>query len=476
MRKNNSHRRVERLSSTPTDLFAHIHEQAERVLGKTCGFYVVTVDAARDRVKLAYFILHGELQTRVFLHCRLHECDVVREGTTLFNDDFSKRISGDVVNSISVPMIRDGAVIGAFGALAHEARVYDERDAAALVAIAELGALALENVRIVANLEKTRREAERLEEIGRGMTSSLALSDVLRTIVDAALELTEADAATVWLMHGDDEVEAAMTAGEIAPERGMIMPVPAMLRYQMADLRRAYVFEDVKNGLHELPAHLRHLTSARSTMAVALITGDKVLGALALGHKERRSYAPEDIRLVERLSFQAAIAVANARLHEQVIGLSLTDPLTRLPNRRHLEMFLEKEFAAAQRGRKLALVLFDLDNFKNYNDSAGHQAGDEALHAFGEVLIGQTRTMNLAARYGGDEFISILADVDRSGALTHAERIAEAVEQHPLLSHANIRTSAGVAIYDPRMDSPAELIGAADADLYARKAIRRVLV
>jgi diguanylate cyclase (GGDEF)-like protein len=83
--------------------------------------------------------------------------------------------------------------------------------------------------------------------------------------------------------------------------------------------------------------------------------------------------------------------------------------------------------------------------------------------------------MNLAARYGGDEFITVMADVDRAGALTHAERIAEAVEQHPLLIGANIRTSAGVAIYDPRMGSSAELIRAADADLYARKAIRRVL-
>jgi diguanylate cyclase (GGDEF)-like protein len=179
---------------------------------------------------------------------------------------------------------------------------------------------------------------------------------------------------------------------------------------------------------------------------------------------------------VERLSYQAAIAVANARLHEQIIGLSLTDPLTGLPNRRHLEMFLEKEFAAARRGRRLAVILFDLDNFKGYNDTAGHQAGDEALRAFGDVLLAQTRAMNLAARYGGDEFITVLADVDRAGALTHAERIAEAVGQHALLNGANIRTSAGVAIYDPRMESPAELIRAADADLYARKAIRRVLV
>lgn len=468
---NHSHKRV---ASSPTDLFTTIREQAERVLGKTCDFYVVTCEPARDRVQLEYLVLNGVVQNRT-LSCPITECDPIRERCTLINDTFVKKISGDVINSISVPMIRQGQVLGAFGAFTHEARVYDTRDALALVAIAELGALALENVQFVAQLEKARREAERLEEIGRAITASLELSDVLRTVVDAALELTEADGATVWLLRGDNDVEAAMTAGEIAPEQGMIMPVPPMMRHQMAELRRAFVYEDVKRGAHELPEAMRQLTPAKSTVAVALIAGDKVLGALSLGHKERRRYEPEDIRLVERLSFQAAIAVSNARLHEQIIGLSLTDPLTRLPNRRHLELFLEKEFAAAKRGRRLSAILFDLNNFKGYNDSAGHQAGDEALHAFAQVLKVQTRAMNLAARYGGDEFITVLADADRAGALKHAERIAAAVEADPLLSSANICASAGVATYDATMRSPADLIRAADSDLYARKAIRRVI-
>lgn len=466
-----SHKRV---ASRPIDLFTTIREQAERVLGKTCGFYVVTCDLARDRVQLEYLVLNGVVQNRT-LRCPTAECDPVRERCTLINDKFVKKISGDVVNSISVPMIRHGEVLGAFGAFAHEARVYDTRDALALVAIAELGALALENVQFVAQLEKARREAERLEEIGRAITASLELSDVLRAVVDAALELTEADGATVWLLRGENEVEAAMTAGKIAPEQGMIIPVPPALRHQMTDLRRAFVYEDVKHGSHELPHNLRQLTAAKSTVAVALVAGEKVLGALSLGHKEHRKYGPEDIRLVERLSFQAAIAVSNARLHEQIIGLSLTDPLTRLPNRRHLELFLEKEFAAAKRGRRLSAIIFDLNNFKGYNDSAGHQAGDEALHAFAEVLKAQTRAMNLAARYGGDEFITVLADADRAGALKHAQRIAEAVDADLLLSSANICASAGVATYDATMRSPADLIRAADSDLYARKAIRRVI-
>ena len=463
-----------RIASSPTVLFANLHEQAERVLGKTSGFYVVTVDHARDRVRLAYFVLNGELQRGVFLHCRIRDCDVVRDARTLFDNDFARRISGDVVNSIAVPMIVGGIVIGAFGALAHEARVYDERDAAALRAIAEVGALALENVHMVADLEKARREADRLEEIGRAMTASLSLADVLSTVVEAAVELTEADSATVWLTRHENELEVAMTAGKLVPQREPIIPMPPMLRHEPGDVGQAFVFEDMQN-VRAAPADLEFLKPARSAVAVALINGDQVVGALLLGNRDPRSYTSEDVRLVERLSYQAAIAVANARMHEEIIGLSLTDPLTRLPNRRHLEMFLEKEFAAAQRGRRLAVIIFDLDNFKTYNDTAGHQAGDEALHAFADVLLRETRAMNLAARYGGDEFITILADEDRAGALKHAQRVAAAVEEHPLLQAAKIRASAGVGTYDVRMNTAADLIRAADADLYARKAVRRVL-
>jgi diguanylate cyclase (GGDEF)-like protein len=462
-----------RVVSSPIDLFATIHEQTERVLGKTSGFYVAINDPRRERVSLAYLVIDGAVQDRSF-QCSSAECDAIRERRTLFNDGFAKHVSSDVVNSISVPMTRQGVVLGAFGAFTLEAWVYDTRDALALAAIADLAALALENVQFLAELEQARREAERLEEIGRALTASLELSDVLRAVVDAALELTEADSATVWLMRGDRQVEAAMTAGRTAPEQGLIVPIPARLRHQLAQVRRAFV-EDLKPGVIELPEQMRNLMTARSTITVPLIAGDKVLGALSLGDREQRLYTADDIRLVERLSFQAAIAVANARLHEQIIGLSMTDPLTALPNRRHLELHLEKEFAAARRGRRLSAILFDLDNFKQFNDTAGHQAGDEALHEFAEVLRAQTRAMNLAARYGGDEFITVLADADRGGALKHAERIAQAVEESVLLGSANIRASAGVATYEPNMRSPADLIRAADADLYARKAIRKVI-
>lgn len=455
------------------DLFATIYGQTQRVLGKTCGFYVVTCDRDRAFVRLDYHVDGGEKRAPGATFA-IAACDALRERRPLINDEFAQLLAHSVANSISVPMMRNNVLLGAFGAYATEERVYGARDAKALLAIAEIGSLALENAQFLAEIQKARLEAERLEEIGRAISGSLDVSQVLQRVVDAARELINADSATVWLLRPDNEVEAAMTSGDIAPPRGMTMPVPPAMLRRMVDAKKPYfVYEDVKGGDHELPLNMRNLTEARSTMAVALVADDKVLGALSIGHREPVRYQPADIRLLERLSYQAAIAVTNARLHEQIRALSLTDALTSMPNRRHLDIFLEREFAAAMRGRRLSLLLFDLDHFKAYNDRAGHPAGDEALRAFGKVLLSQTRAMNLAARYGGDEFMTILADTDMRGAKAHAARVIAAIEKDPILVAANIQASVGIASYKPEMESFEDLVRAADQDLYARKAARK---
>lgn len=372
--------------------------------------------------------------------------------------------------ALSVPIMNSGELLGAICILGEVGEPFSPDDAEVIRIIADMAAVTLGNIRHLEENERRRREAERLEEIGRALTASLDLPRVLERVVTAARDLTESDSASVWLLRGRNEVEVAMTAGSSAPPRGLVFPVPPALR-QQALSGEPFVFENLAKA-DLLPDYLRNTSGSTSTMAVTLMAEDQMLGALSVGQMVHRRYRSEEIRLLERLGFQAAIAVANARLHEQIFGLSLTDPLTGLPNRRHLEIFLEKEFAAAQRGRRLTLLLFDLDNFKEFNDRSGHQAGDEALCAFANVLATQTRAMNLAARYGGDEFISILADTDRRGGLTHAARIARAIEADPLLGANGIRASVGVASYTARFASPADIIRAADRDLYARKSGR----
>jgi diguanylate cyclase (GGDEF)-like protein len=153
----------------------------------------------------------------------------------------------------------------------------------------------------------------------------------------------------------------------------------------------------------------------------------------------------------------------------EVEDMAFTDILTRLPNRRHARLFLENEFAAAERGRLLSIVIFDLDHFKRYNDRFGHPAGDDALKAFADILAGSTRRMDLSGRFGGEEFISILAASDTEGALIFADRIRVVLLNTPLPTGAKLTVSAGVATYHPSMRSPDELLAAADSALYESK-------
>lgn len=156
------------------------------------------------------------------------------------------------------------------------------------------------------------------------------------------------------------------------------------------------------------------------------------------------------------------------RAREEAERLALTDELTGLPNRRYARLFLDKEFAAAQRGRVLSIVLFDLDRFKAYNDAYGHAAGDAALCAFARALEIATRKMNLSARYGGEEFLSMVSSTDTTGALVFVDRVRQQLAlQH--LPAGRLTVSAGVAGYQPTMRSADDLLAAADAALYRAK-------
>jgi len=148
--------------------------------------------------------------------------------------------------------------------------------------------------------------------------------------------------------------------------------------------------------------------------------------------------------------------------------MALTDVLTGIPNRRHSVVFLESTFAAARRGVPLTVVLFDLDRFKIFNDTHGHLAGDEALKKVAEVLLDSTRRMNLTARWGGEEFVSVLSETPLDGGVIFAERVL--AEIHTAFPDGSVTVSAGVAAYEKGMDTPARLLTAADGAMYAAKA------
>ena len=177
--------------------------------------------------------------------------------------------------------------------------------------------------------------------------------------------------------------------------------------------------------------------------------------------------------LAHWLGSQASIALENERLHRLVERQANTDGLTELPNRRHFEEVMEGEISRAERfGGHLALILADLDDFKQVNDRNGHQAGDDVLRTFADILRATVRDIDLPARYGGEEFAILLPQTDLEGAHRLAERLRRALAARPMTTHPGglvaVTASFGVAAF-PDAQTPAALFAAADEALYRAK-------
>lgn len=460
------------------DLYRAIYQESARILEAT-GFYVAIYDREEDQATVVFYADRG-VERNVEVTFRGSDSEVLRTRRGTMVQDRSETRSLMVLgeagtevtrSAISVPLLYEGEVMGAISTQSYQAYAYDEADLELLQGIADLAAVAIVNARHVTELDARRLEAERIEEIGRAITSSLDAEEVLRTVNDAVLELLRADASSVLLME-DGKGRVASSAGKIRMFEGVEWSLTDALFDALIRERRPVLVQDVSRT-QLMPPSFKETTEAGSLLLVPLILEEEVAGALSAGKVRKGGGCQEEVEVLLRLAGQASVALANARLHRSIQALSLTDPLTELPNRRHLDIHLVREVAAARRGRHICVVLFDLDDFKLHNDRLGHLVGDQILRSFGRILLSETRAMNLAARYGGDEFVSVLTDIPREGAVSHARRVANRVAAHPVLSRYGLTVSFGLAEFDPvHMFEVEDLIQAADEDLYRSKLSR----
>ena len=196
-------------------------------------------------------------------------------------------------------------------------------------------------------------------------------------------------------------------------------------------------------------------------------------GAMLLLTPAGADFGDQSRELALWLGSQASIALENVRLHRLVARQASTDGLTELANRREFEDSLANEISRAERfGGTLALILADLDNFKQVNDRFGHQAGDEVLRSFADILRETVRDIDVAARYGGEEFAILLPQTDIAGAEALAERLREAVESRAMAEASDgpvtVTSSFGVASF-PEAGTGPGLFAAADEALYRAK-------
>jgi diguanylate cyclase (GGDEF)-like protein len=208
-------------------------------------------------------------------------------------------------------------------------------------------------------------------------------------------------------------------------------------------------------------------------LSLSLGTGDEHVGSLLVYPAPGRPFTEDEGRLAHWLATQASIALENARLHRAVEQQAITDHLTGLANRRRFSESLSLEVSRAERfGGLLALVLADLDDFKRVNDVYGHQAGDEVLRRFADLMRESVREFDLTVRHGGEEFAVILPETDLAGGVRLAERLADALRGSRFKSSGGgefvVTSSFGVSAY-PGSNSAEQLMLAADRALYRAK-------
>jgi diguanylate cyclase (GGDEF)-like protein/putative nucleotidyltransferase with HDIG domain len=213
------------------------------------------------------------------------------------------------------------------------------------------------------------------------------------------------------------------------------------------------------------------LTGANLALLHPIKSRGKLIGLIALGHKKRGGvYNTEDLDLIDRVASQAGVIIENAQLYVQATTRANTDELTGLYNHRHFHERIEQEIARGSRfGITFSLIILDLDLFKVYNDIYGHLAGDQLLRKVGKLIQGSVRAIDLAFRYGGEEFAILLPETRLEDAFRVAERLRKTIESKSSFREMPVTGSLGVANWPSDGVMKEEIIHRADTALYRAK-------
>lgn len=463
------------------ELYAEIYQQTANAV-EAPAFYLVVYDHSRDLARVVYCADHGEgRETDLAFRGSDSEIITTRKPAilngSLADNAVMSTLEDDSTpprSAIVAPLLHAGRVLGTLSAQSYDEDAYSDVDLELLAGLADVAAVALHNSQQFAELESRRREAEQLEEIGRALTSKLDPDQVVGLMVNAVMDVLDVDGVAVWLRdpHDPQACRVADSGGDIAMPIGTVWTLDDSLFDTLVDSQDPVIIDDL-GDYEPLPEDVAEHITGGSAVGVPLVFAEQVQGVLTAGSRQERHFGREHVAVLQRLTNQACVALGNAHLHANLHALSLTDPLTGLPNRRRLQIHLEHEVAAARRGRDTAIAVFDIDKFKYYNDTFGHIAGDEILKAIGSVLTTENRAMNVVARYGGDEFVSVLSDTTVEGARRFVERVQAAIADDETLAKFGISISIGCAEFDPdTMATVNDVLRAADADMYEQKAKR----
>jgi len=331
-------------------------------------------------------------------------------------------------------------------------------------------------------MQKQSAELAIMMDIGKAITSSLKLDEVLNVIMGKVSSLLEPKQWSLLLLDEETgELYFEIVVSPVADRlKGIRLRLGEGVAGWVAQEGEPLLVEDA--ATHPLVA--RHIDQqisfeTKSIICVPLIVKEKVFGVIEIINAlEDRPYTSADLAILSTIADFAAIAIDNARTYARLNDLVITDELTGLFNARHFDELLTREI---DRSRRYALacsvVFFDLDHFKSVNDTHGHLVGSRVLAEVGTILSRHIRSVDIASRFGGDEFVLLLPSTDSRGARALVSNLRKVLEQHPFTADdgtpIRVTASFGIASFPEHARDKGDLMQRADQAMYRVKGSTR---
>ena len=318
----------------------------------------------------------------------------------------------------------------------------------------------------LASIASARQEAQMIFELSSDLGTSLSLDETL-SVASLRLQRLVPFDSVVFYTCRDERMEVSYVSGENAR---LFFALSVPLGEGLAGWVAANGKPIINGNPLVEPGYVidsdQHTTLC-SALAMPLEGLSGFVGVLMLYRRERDAFTREDLRILRAVSYKVSLALENALRYHQAESKATTDYLTGLPNARSLFLHLESELARNKRSSSpLAVLVCDLDGFKQVNDQHGHLEGNEVLRKVAGILRSSCRGYDYVARMGGDEFVLVLPGVDR-GAIT--ERVNELCAKIKDSAGHSVSMSVGEAFFPEDADNAEQLLAEADRRMYKDK-------
>lgn len=375
-------------------------------------------------------------------------------------------------SAICAPIFKQGNLFGVIYVESFELDSFDDLDVVTLETLASQVSESLQRAELYARTQSDLRALTVIQEISKLAASSLDIETISRAVIKKLKETYRYGHVGLYALREDYLILIAQMG---YPESLSIKKIHVSQGVTGRAIRTKsaqFIADTNKEGVF-----LKTDDTTTSEICVPLIKEGNVLGALNVESDDQNRLTAADLELLGAIAAPIALALDNARLHANLKQMATTDAVTGLFNRHVFEEAIVAEVERAKRsGVPLSLIIFDIDFFKQYNDTWGHPAGDARLKAVADILKASLRKYDIAARYGGDEFAVILAGCDQSSAIQFARRLRAGILQNAPSNMgagrelAGYTLSMGIATFPQDAALPADLLIAADnAALQAKR-------